>query len=462
MTGETPSPYGVQLRCPPGANPEAIKVLAQALAPVVGDDPTSVAMVLSNGALHLKHLSQDQAGHVVLIAWELGLLAQMEGPDAAAWMAAFPPPDPIPPLSSDPAKLALLTEAATELTSLPEATGESSATGERPTLIAAGLKRAQEQAALQAPLRRSRNRLSETITPTLNVIPPEGMGQGRRRALIGLGALLVIGCAAFLVLRDTGRATTPEPIAATDEAILKSPTRPEQPRSVPTPPAPAGGTRPSAPAAPATAMGAPAHRPIPAAPIQSRRVQVTSAPTGATLVVDGEPLGQTPLVVALPPGVHRFKLEGINAHAPAAFDLDVLTGQGLLQHHVELSALNPPEPEDKGAEPVRRARRRGRTARRADPPVAARSPQPEPEEKSPEPKAPEPKAPEPKVTEPVVAAPTPQPARSALMPLGEAPARKATPRGAPQPDINLLGEGEGQARRPRRQAPQPRVAPLEE
>ncbi|HVK88041.1 MAG TPA: serine/threonine-protein kinase [Kofleriaceae bacterium] len=99
----------------------------------------------------------------------------------------------------------------------------------------------------------------------------------------------------------------------------------------------------SEPAPPATAQGSAA--PAPAtpepptvAPIETGRIAVTTQPNGATLRVDGKPVGTTPIAVTLDSGKHRVQLD-LPGYAPVDTETEITPGRET-QFYVPLVAAN--------------------------------------------------------------------------------------------------------------------------
>ncbi|MGI8495985.1 MAG: PEGA domain-containing protein, partial [Gemmatimonadaceae bacterium] len=83
-------------------------------------------------------------------------------------------------------------------------------------------------------------------------------------------------------------------------------------------PAPSSGASPAPPAS-ATAAATPASRP-------PALVRVTLSGGSATVLIDGQPRGSTPLAAALTPGEHTVSLVGPGAYIPAQIRISVSPG----------------------------------------------------------------------------------------------------------------------------------------
>ena len=75
--------------------------------------------------------------------------------------------------------------------------------------------------------------------------------------------------------------------------------------------------------------------------IADSRVVITSDPSGASVTLDGTPIGQTPLrEISLPPGAYRleFQQEG---YQPKSYSLEIQDGDKAYPVHVKLVKLDP-------------------------------------------------------------------------------------------------------------------------
>ncbi|MEZ4432927.1 MAG: serine/threonine-protein kinase [bacterium] len=137
--------------------------------------------------------------------------------------------------------------------------------------------------------------------PTEHIVPDEPQ---RRRTWVwvSLVALLLFVIAALLLTRrETGDGPTITALAPREPVATAGADTAPPPPLDPAVAAP-DAARPAPAAAPAPDAAA-----APAAPAR-RAVRITSRPDGATITRDGEVIGDTPLVLQLPPGAYLFQL----------------------------------------------------------------------------------------------------------------------------------------------------------
>lgn len=72
---------------------------------------------------------------------------------------------------------------------------------------------------------------------------------------------------------------------------------------------------------------------------------VTTTPPGADVLVDGQPVGVSPVELELPPGPHEVRVS-LDGHADAARELAVVAGRSY-QLELTLAPLAPPRPRDR-------------------------------------------------------------------------------------------------------------------
>lgn len=116
------------------------------------------------------------------------------------------------------------------------------------------------------------------------------------RLLVGAGGLMLAGIAALLVVVATGLMEKPEPPLRPLGDPPSSPPRyavPETPVQRP-------------PGSDAAALGAVAGRPVVAA---GARLEVVSDPPGAKVMLDGHPVGTSPVTIPTSAGTHALHVE---------------------------------------------------------------------------------------------------------------------------------------------------------
>jgi len=134
---------------------------------------------------------------------------------------------------------------------------------------------------------------------------------GYRRAALGLlvaGGLLLLGSGCV----TTSKKRPLPPAIASPRVVPPSATGGEPVRPVAIPQVPALPTLPT-PAPPAPAVGVPAV--VPEAGVTKLTMLVESEPAGATIVVDGRPVGKTPLRLGVPATVLGFFREYVEIRA---------------------------------------------------------------------------------------------------------------------------------------------------